>query len=127
MPKLDDMLQYSKDLGALNSTVYFLSVWTKFKAPVAHGRGLRACHVEASLAAVGLDKPAFTTGFMVLVLIVDRDGMSPVIYENYYPVIGLVWVVLFLSIVPDTSSHLLRSSVLVLVCGLGLLQIHRGH
>lgn len=127
MPKLDDMLQFSKDLGALNSTVYFLSVWTKFKAllllmVVASGLAVwRRAWLQLVWTA------AFTTGFMVLVLIVDRDGMSPVIYENYYPVIGLVWVVLFLSIVPDTSSHLLRSSVLMLVCGLGLLQIHRGH
>jgi hypothetical protein len=32
---------------------------------------------------------------MVLILIVDRDGMAPVIYENYYPVVGLVWCIFF--------------------------------
>jgi hypothetical protein len=129
MPKLDDLLHYSMDLNALNSTVYFLAVWTKFKAAllliaVAIGAAVwrrRWLHFAWTMA--------FSTGFLILVLIVDRDGMAPMIYENYYPVITLFWVVLLLDVVPGSSSRqtMVRSALLVSVCAIGLVQIHRGH
>lgn len=129
MPKAEDLWLYAFKLNELNSTAYLLMVWTKFKALllVMAVAGVLALRRRAWLQL--LWALAFSTGFLVLILIVDRDGMAPVIYENYYPVIGLVWAIVF-----ATEFDLLEGAwrkaafgSLVLSCGLGLLQIHRGH
>jgi hypothetical protein len=72
---------------------------------------------------------AFSIGFIVLILIVDRDGMAPVIYENYYPVVGLVWCIFFATEASAMKGRWKRLTLVTaaLASALGLLQIHRGH
>jgi len=70
-----------------------------------------------------------STAFIILILIVDRVGMAPVIYENYYPVVGLIWAIAFATELERASGLMRRGGevVFALACLLGLLQIHRGH
>ncbi|MCB0770743.1 MAG: hypothetical protein KDC00_10100 [Flavobacteriales bacterium] len=129
MPKVEDLIHYSKDLGGLNSTVYLCMVWTKFKALLILGGAAVAMAIHGRKWLRLLWTILFSIGFMVLVLVVDRDGMSPIIYENYYPVLGLFWVMLLVSS-PSMGTErvsLIHTGLLVLVCGVGLIQIHRGH
>lgn len=129
MPKVMDLITYAFKLGELNSTIYFLMVWTKFKALLIlmGAAGVLALWQRAWLRLAWTT--LFTAGFLVLILIVDRDGMAPVIYENYYPVIGLVWGVLFASCAVRLGATAIKRAFVycAVVCGLGLLQIHRGH
>ena len=129
MPKMADFLTYPFRLKELNSTVYFLMVWTKFKALLlilAVGAGMAVINRSwvRSIWAV-----AFSIGFIVLILIVDRDGMAPVIYENYYPVVGLVWCIFFATEAVAMAGRWTRFIIgtAALASALGLLQIHRGH
>ncbi|MCC6541537.1 MAG: hypothetical protein IT225_04895 [Flavobacteriales bacterium] len=129
MPHASDLVTYLFRLGELNSTAYLLMVWTKFKAlllVIAVGTCLLVWQRSWLRLAWTL---VFSTAFLTLILIVDRDGMAPVIYENYYPVIGMVWAIAFASEL-DRISGLLRKmmhGVFVVACALGLLQIHRAH
>jgi hypothetical protein len=129
MPKMADMLTYAFRLKDLSSTVYFLMVWTKFKALLlimAAGAGMAVMNRSwaRSIWAV-----AFSIGFIVLILIVDRDGMAPVIYENYYPVVGLVWCIFFATEAAAMTGRWKKVTIgtAALASALGLLQIHRGH
>ena len=129
MPRASDLVTYFFQLGELNSTAYLLMVWTKFKALlllIGAGAGILLWNrsVLRLLWTLG-----FSAAFLILVLIVDRDGMAPVIYENYYPVIGLVWAIAFASEWERSRGFVRRASgvFLVLACTIGLLQIHRGH
>jgi len=129
MPTVGDLATYFMHLRELNSTIYFLMVWTKFKAMIllmclAGGLAIyRRAWVQLTLCMV------FTVAFLVLILIVDRNGMAPVIYENYYPVLALVWAILFASMAEPFQGRIRQGVLigLVAVCSLGLLQIHRGH
>ncbi|MBK8710115.1 MAG: hypothetical protein IPN30_16755 [Flavobacteriales bacterium] len=129
MPTVADMATHIMHLQELDSTIYLLMVWTKFKALLLliAVAGALAIHRRAWLQLAWCT--VFSVAFLVLILIVDRDGMAPVIYENYYPVFGLVWAILFATIVESLKGHLRQGALFVLaaVCGLGLLQIHRGH
>lgn len=129
MPKIADLMTYSRSLGELNSTVYLLMVWTKFKAlllVMAVAGGLSLWH-RAWLRLVWT--LLFTAAFVVLILIVDRDGMAPVIYENYYPVVGFVWSIVFATEVVRSDALRLKLAYVTmgLACAFGLLQIHRAH
>lgn len=129
MPKVSDLFTYALRLGDLNSTVYFLMVWTKFKALLlVMGVAGALAVLQRAWLRLGWAL-AFTAGFMVLILIVDRDGMAPVLYENYYPVVGLVWCVVFATEAARLDGLRLKLSyaIMALSCALGLLQIHRGH
>lgn len=129
MPRASDLVTYFFKLGELNSTAYLLMVWTKFKALlllIGVGTGIMLWNrsVLRLLWTLG-----FSAAFLILVLIVDRDGMAPVIYENYYPVIGLVWAIAFATEWERSRGAFRQASgaVFVLACALGLLQIHRAH
>jgi hypothetical protein len=129
MPKMADLLTYAFQLKELNSTVYFLMVWTKFKALLlimAVGGGLAVMNRSWARSIWAF---AFSFGFIVLILIVDRDGMAPVLYENYYPVVGLVWCVFFATeaVAMKGRWKQLALGTAALASALGLLQIHRGH
>jgi len=129
MPKMADLMTYAFRLKELNSTVYFLMVWTKFKALLlimAAGAGMAV--MNRSWARL-IWAVAFSIGFIVLILIVDRDGMAPVIYENYYPVVGLVWCIFFATEAVAMAGRWTRFIIgtAALASALGLLQIHRGH
>lgn len=129
MPHAADLVTYFFKLGELNSTTYLLMVWTKFKAlllVIATGILLMLFN-RAWLRLIWT--LGFSTAFIILILIVDRNGMAPVIYENYYPVVGLVWAIVFATESERTAGvfSMLTKGVFVLACALGLLQIHRGH
>jgi len=125
----DDLLTSIRRLGQLNSTVYFLSIWTKFKAfsllmVLAIALAMRQRAWMALLWTF-----LFSCGFMVLILIVDRDSGSPIICENYYPVVGFFWAVLFVTVLPEGGRTwaMFRPAAVGVLCSLGLLQIHRAH
>jgi hypothetical protein len=129
MPSISDLLHYSNQLWQLESTAYLFEVWTKF-----HGLLV----LMAAGLLVGIARRAwlrtiwvivFTVLFMALVLIVDREGKAPTIYENYYPVIGMVWVVHFISLATGQGLWMrrLRAVLFVGICTLGVMQIHRAH
>jgi hypothetical protein len=129
MPKIADLFTYALRLKELNSTVYFLMVWTKFKALlliIAASVGMAVMNRSWARSIWAI---AFSFGFIVLILIVDRDGMAPVIYENYYPVVGLFWCIFFATEAAAMKSRWkkLTIGVAALASALGLLQIHRGH
>lgn len=129
MPHASDLVTYLFQLNELNSTNYLLMVWTKFKAlllVIGVGTGLMVWN-RAWLRL--LWTLGFTTAFVILILIVDRDGMAPVIYENYYPVVGLVWAIAFATGLERSPPLLRRAAegVSVMACMIGLLQIQRGH
>lgn len=129
MPTLADLMHYSTQWKQLESTTYLFEVWTKFQGLLV---------LMAVALVVGIMQRAwlrtlwtivFTVLFMILVLIVDRDGKAIMIYENYYPVLGLFWVVHFISCATGegTWSMRLRTTLFISVCTLGLLQIQRAH
>lgn len=129
MPAMEDLLNGLMHLRELNSTVYFLSVWTKFKAAlllIGLAGGLAVLQ-RAWLKLVWT--MIFTAGFLALILIVDRDNTSPIICENYYPVITMFWAVLFVTSLPEHGGKtaVIAPAAMGLVCMLGLLQIHRAH
>jgi hypothetical protein len=129
MPKIADLFTHALRLKELNSTVYFVMVWTKFKALlliIAASVGMAVMNRSWARSVWAI---AFSFGFIVLILIVDRDGMAPVIYENYYPVVGLVWCIFFATEAAAVKSRWqkLTIGVAALASALGLLQIHRGH
>lgn len=125
-----DVLAHIGQLGELASTQYLQTVWTKFKA----------FHLMA-LLVVGLAVARrawwtlawtvlFSAGFLVLALIVDRDMWSPIICENYYPVVAFFWAVVFADLVAPLRGWRgiePASAGMAVICALGLLQIHRGH
>jgi hypothetical protein len=129
MPSFSDLIHYGGQWCSLNSTIYLLMVWTKFKAmillvTVAFVAGLwRRAWLHTAWTLL------FSVLFLLLVLVVDRDGMASTIYENYYPVLGLVWVVHLLTVLDGMSlwEVRLRKGVFLSVCMLGLLQIYQGH
>ncbi len=129
MPKMADLLTYAFRLSELNSTVYFLMVWTKFKSLLlimVAGAGMAFMN-RSWLRSIWAF--VFSFGFIVLILIVDRDGMAPVIYENYYPVVGLVWSIFFATEAAAMKGGWKKLTIVMvaLASALGLLQIHRGH
>lgn len=129
MPTMSDLLHYSTQWTQLESTTYFFAVWPKFHGLlVLIGVALVIGIVRRAWLRT-LWTIVFTVLFMILVLIVDRDGKAIMIYENYYPVLGLVWVVHFISIATTEGPWpmRLRMALLVGVCGLGLMQIQRAH
>lgn len=131
MPTAHDLFTYVFQLRSLQSTAYLLMVWTKFKSLLllmaVAGTGLLWQRQWKKLGwTIG-----FSAGYIALILIVDRNGMAPTIYENYYPVLGLVWGVPFAELLMEASAVRWRKWALhatwCLVLALGLSQIWRGH
>ncbi|MBK9287407.1 MAG: hypothetical protein IPN38_06915 [Flavobacteriales bacterium] len=128
MPSLEELITYGSALGDLGSTQHLLRVFPKFKAfllLVLITLGL-AIWKRAFLLLTGT--VLLSAGVLLLVLITDRDGASPNIYENYYTLQGFFWAVLFARL----STELERPSPLVpigltLCLLLGGLQIWRAH
>ncbi len=129
MPTLYDLLHYGGQWRQLESTAHLMQYWTKFK-------GLLLL-ISAGIL-VGLYQRAwlrtawsvlFSCAFLLLILVVDRDGKAITIYENYYPVLGLVWAVHFIAVLPEHGGWIgyVRNATLITACSLGLLQIHRAH
>ncbi len=116
-------------IHTFSSTKYLVGVVAKFKA----------FHLLClAVAALALWRKAwwrlawtvgFSMGFLCLALIVDRDSRSPIINENYYPVVAFFWAVAFADLARGAQWGKLRPAywLLPLICGLGLLQIHQAH
>jgi hypothetical protein len=128
MPSVGELVTYGSALGDLGSAQHLLRVFPKFKALLL----LIGITVLAALWKRAFVLLAGTVllavGFLVLVLITDRDGASPNIYENYYTVQGFFWAVLFARLA--TSIHRPAFLVPAIAAGvllLGGLQIWRAH
>ncbi len=129
MPTASDLLHHGTRLMDLKSTEYLLSVWTKFPALLLlMAAGLVAGIVRRAWLST-LWALLFSSAFLVLVLIVDRDGGAVTIYENYYPLIGLFWAVLLIDALPEQGrlSAYLGKGAFISIALLGLVQIHKGH
>ncbi len=128
MPSLDELITYGTTLGDLGSTQHLLRVFPKFKAfllLVGITAGL-AIWRRAFLLLAGT--VLFSTGVLLLVLITDRDGASPNIYENYYTLQGFFWAVLFACLSARAKRpRALLPLGMVLCLLLGCLQIWRAH
>lgn len=129
MPKAADLLHYTLRLGELGSTQHLLMVWTKFKSLLLLiGLGGAVLVLRRRWAQL-LWTALFSLGFLLLILVTDRDGGSPTIYENYYPVLGLVWGIVFADacMADGLRWPKLRAASWAIVLALGLLQVQRGH
>ena len=128
MPSLDELITYGTALGDLGSTQHLVRVFPKFKAfllLVLITVGL-AIWKRAFLLLAGT--VLLSAGVLLLVLITDRDGASPNIYENYYTLQGFFWAVLFARIsVQVARPRQLVPFALMLCLLLGCLQIWRAH
>jgi hypothetical protein len=130
MPTWDVLVHYGGQLGHLASTAHLLDVWWSFKSFVLLG-------FATILALVYLRRwwslvwtTLFTLGFMMLILITDRDKGPPTLHENYYPVVGFVWAVVFAECwvaLEAVRWQVLRNATLALVLLLGCVQVYRGH
>ena len=129
MPTMTDLLQYGSRWTELDSATYLFAVWTKFQGLIVLMFAGLVVGIMQRAWLRTLWTIAFTIFFMILVLIVDRDSRAIMIYENYYPVLGLVWAVQFISLAPEQGRWATRSRVVLLLgmCMLGLMQIHRAH
>ncbi len=128
MPSVEELFHYGGTLSDLGSTQHLLRVFPKFKAfllLVVITIGL-AVRDRAFLLLAGT--VIMSAGFLVLVLITDRDGASPNIYENYYTVQGFFWAVLFARLASSIERPgFLVPAIAAGVLALGGLQIWRAH
>jgi hypothetical protein len=128
MPSVGELVTYGSVLGDLGSTQHLLRVFPKFKAflllvVITIGLTVRSRSFLLFVGTVGL-----SAAFLVLVLITDRDGASPNIYENYYTVIGFFWSVLFArAVADDLRVRMLVPVLTAVVIVVGGLQIWRAH
>lgn len=130
MPTLPILFAEVGRLGELASTAHLLSVWPKFKSLLLllalSGGLLVAQRRWWSL----LWSISFSAGFMVLILVTDRDGSAPTIFENYYPVIAFVWAAVLSDRWGTVNARIAlraRWPALVIVLLLGGVQVWRGH
>jgi hypothetical protein len=130
MPTVEAFWRYGLQLTRLSSTSHLLHVWWSFKSFL-----LLVLVSSLSLAYLRrwrslLWTVFFSMGFLVLILITDRDGGSPTIYENYYPVLAFIWAVVFAESWVTLGAERwpwFRSLALPAVLLLGCLQVYRGH
>lgn len=129
MPGLADVIALLPKLGELPSSQYLAEHFTKFKpflllAVLTFG-GL----VHTRRWMLLLWTLAWSTGFMVLVVITDRAQGSPIMYENFYPVLALCWCMAFAQVVVEVrprSVPVLRWAV-PLIAAIGCVQVYRAH
>jgi hypothetical protein len=128
MPGVDELVTYGAALGELESTQHLLAVFPKFKAFLLLVLTTIALALWRRSWVLLAGTLLTSSGFMVLVLITDRDGASPNIYENYYTVQGYFWGLLFAVLACEVRVRrwipvLLQASVLLL----GAVQLWRAH
>jgi len=128
MPSLEEVFMHGRALIGLGSTAHLLDVFPKFKA-----------FLLLMLITIGITiwrraflqliwTLLFSAGFLVLVLITDREGHSPNIYENYYTVLGFFWAVLFARIIGGVDRPVVWvPAICTLILMLGGVQIWRAH
>jgi hypothetical protein len=128
MPSVPDLLNHGSDLGSQASTQHLLRFFPKFKALLLLVLAATALAIQCRAWTRLLTTVAISTGFLVLVLVTDREGGSPNIYENYYTVLGFFWSVLLASVVlrPRVRPALVIGAQAVVLV-LGCLQVWRAH
>jgi hypothetical protein len=129
MPSMDDLVHYAGEWTTLNSTAYLFEVWTKFKALILLIVGGFFAGLIRKAWSYTLWSVLFSLGFLLLILIVDRNGNEPIIFENYYPILGFVWAVHLVTVLQGTTRwvSVYKRIMFVSVAFLGLLQVHQGH
>ena len=130
MPSINDLLHYSTRLGELPSTEHLLHKGPKFKSLLLLIAACTGVLVAQRKWLVLLWTGLFSAGFIVLILITDRDGKAPIIYENYYPVLAWVWGVVLAdrwSMISSPFALKGRWVLLVTVLAIGAMQVWRGH
>lgn len=128
MPSVQELIEHGSALRSLGSTRHLLQVFPKFKAflLLAAITGAWSLWRRSFLLLAGT--LLTSVGFMVLVLITDRDGASPNIYENYYTVQGFFWAVLLACAALSAGTRRpVAVIVQVLVLALGCMQVQRAH
>ena len=129
MPGVADLIALLPKLGELPSTVYLAQNFTKFKPFLLLATLTIGGLMYTRRWLLLLWTLSWSTGFMVLVVITDRAQGSPIMYENFYPVLALCWCMVFAQVVVDVrprSLSALRWSVPV-IAALGCLQVYRAH
>jgi hypothetical protein len=130
MPTLAILFEEAGRLGELPSTAHLLSVWPKFKSLlllVALTGGLLVAQRRWWSLLWSI---SFSAAFLVLVLVTDRDGSAPTIFENYYPVVAFVWAAVLgdrWGTINMRIATRARWPALVVVLSLGCMQVWRGH
>jgi hypothetical protein len=130
MVTLDDFRVHLPYLYKLPSTLYFLAEFDELPALVL---SILLAGVLLVLRKNGLKAlifGAFSAGFLVLVLVTDHDGQSPVMYENYYTVFGFFSAIVIAEVLFDSSKERtarILSTCVAMLLVLGLVQIERGH
>ena len=130
MPTFADILHYAPRLGDLPSTVHLLSEGLKFKSVLLLVTVCCGILLAQRKWLLLVWSALFSGGFIVLILITDRDGKAPIIFENYYPVIAWVWAVVLADCWGTISAPFAvkgRWAVLVAVLAIGGVQVWRGH
>ncbi len=129
MPGAGDLLGLLPELSDLRSTEYLMSVFPKFKAfwlmLLAVLTGLVLTRKWLLAAWTGF----FSGALLVVVLITDRDIGSPVMFENFYPLIALCWAATFAEVFVTWRPSWPKTSfaTLGLVSLVGCVQVYRGH
>jgi hypothetical protein len=129
MPGLSDVIGLLPKLGDLPSAVYLEQNVTKFKPFLLLAVLTISCLGYTRRWLLLLWTLAWSTGFMVLVLITDRAQGSPIMYENFYPVLALCWCMAFAQVLVEErprSVTAIRWAVPV-IAAIGCLQIYRAH
>ncbi len=129
MPAIADVMALLPKLGELPSSQYLAQNFSKFKPFL-----LLAALTIGGLAYTRrwlllLWTLAWSTGFMVLVVITDRAQGSPIMYENFYPVLALCWCMAFAQVLVEArprSVSALRWAIPV-IAAIGCLQVYRAH
>ena len=130
MPTLAILFAEAGRLGELASTAHLLSAWPKFKSllmliPLAVGWLIAQRRWLSLLWSI-----SFSAAFLVLILVTDRDGSAPTIFENYYPVIAFVWAVVLgdrWGTITIPFAMRVRWPLLIAMLSLGCMQVWRGH
>ncbi len=129
MPGVSDVIALLPKLGDLPSSAYLAQNFTKFKPFLLLVALTIAGLVYTRRWLLLLWTLVWSTGFMVLVVITDRAQGSPIMYENFYPVLALCWCMAFAQVVVEVrarSVFALRWAIPV-IAAIGCLQVYRAH
>lgn len=128
IPSLSVFIEQLPNLRYLPSTVYFkhfapYQLWSMFLLFLASWYYL--FRMKRWLYFLFL--PSFSFGFLVLILITYYKGESPLMYENYYTVLGLFAAVAFVFSSEGFLAPSVRSVVVVLLLLVNCKGIYNAH
>lgn len=129
MPGITELLVPMKALNGLWSTQYLLEQLGRFKAYWVLSLVVLLATVQDRAWASGLWTLGWTLCSTWLVLVTDQEQRSPMMLENFYPMLSVavcVHAALAMEGVGQASKRY-RSWVIPLVIALALLQVFRAH